>query len=106
TSTWTSASIGTNREAPKESSGRTHADSARLSLTREVQDEAQSLLCGSDGDVFPWVLPQRRRNSWKSLAMHCGPLADIIRGVTPGKRARLRWRSCSIALLPKRVTGR
>ena len=30
-------------------------------------------------------MPQTRMNSLKSLAMNCGPLSEMIRGVTPGK---------------------
>jgi hypothetical protein len=35
---------------------------------------------GSRGLVRTWVIPQRRMNSLKSLAMNCGPLSEMIRG--------------------------
>jgi len=39
-------------------------------------------------------------NSLKSLAMNCGPLSLMIRGVSPGNSSRARWiivsTSCSV----------
>src|SRR3989304_937747 len=35
-------------------------------------------------------MPQMRMNSLKSLAMNCGPLSEMIRGVTPGNFSRAR----------------
>ena len=32
-----------------------------------------------------------RMNSLKSRAMNCGPLSEMIRGVTPGNFSRARW---------------
>src|SRR5215813_12812848 len=42
-------------------------------------------------------MPQRRMNSLKSLAMNCGPLSEMIRGVTPGNFSRARWMICSMS---------
>ena len=36
-------------------------------------------------------MPQTRMNSLKSLAMNCGPLSEMIRGVWPGTFSRARW---------------
>ena len=39
-------------------------------------------------------MPQMRMNSLKSLAMNCGPLSEMIRGVTPGNFSAARWTIC------------
>src|SRR5215471_11624251 len=42
-------------------------------------------------------MPQTRMNSLKSLAMNCGPLSEMIRGLASGNFSRPRWMICSMS---------
>src|SRR5271168_4964901 len=41
-------------------------------------------------------MPEMRMNSLKSLAMNCGPLSEMIRGLTPGCCSLARSRTVSL----------
>ena len=51
-------------------------------------------------------MPAMRMNSLKSLAMNCGPLSVMMRGVTPGNfsRALCRMVSTSISSIFSRIS--